>query len=399
MPKVNRKAPDEEHTQSVVFEKSAGWTAESSRKWCEEHNYFTDGMDETDKQYRYRQYDPDYEAFIYRNKPIEPDSITLVLGIPKKDAAEHQQKETAMRYSYVMKAFAETPWAILPHKLAILEEIVMRHVAGEKLDPEEVQMRIHGAKRPGERRTGSVAVLPLFGTIFPRANLMTQVSGATSAEIFGQQFTDLVQDPEVKAIVLDVDSPGGQVGGIEELSRRIYDARGIKPIVAVANHVMDSAAYHIGSAADEVVVTPSGEVGAIGVFAVHQDISRQLEQDGIKLTMIKEGKYKAEGNPWEPLSEEARAAIQTDVKDAYEAFVKSVARNRGVKPEEVRDGFGEGRAVGSSRAVELGMADRIGTLDETVNRLIRQTFTLSDDQRQAAEQLHIKVSQIIHKEN
>lgn len=398
MPKVNRKAPDEEHTQSVVFEKSAGWTEASSRKWCEEHDYFTDGLDETDKQYRWRQYDPDYEAFIYRKKEIEPNSITLVLGIPKRDAAEFQQKEMVMRYSYVMKAFVETPWAILPHKLAILEEIVIRHVAGEKLDTEEIQMRIHGAKRPADKRLGSVAVLPLFGTIFPRANLMTQVSGATSAEMFGMQFDELIKDAEVRAIVMDVDSPGGQVSGIEELSQKIYEARGSKPIVAVANHTMDSAAYWIGTAADEIVITPSGEVGSIGVFAVHQDISKQLEQDGIKLTMIKEGKYKSEGNPWEPLSEEAKSAIQVSVSEYYDAFTKSVARNRGVELDDVRNGFGEGRTVGANRAVELGMVDMIGTLDETVNRMIRQTFTLSDDQRQAAEDLRMQVSQILNEE-
>lgn len=398
MPKVNRKAPDEEHTQSVVFEKSAGWTEASSRKWCEEHDYFTDGLDESDKQYRWRQYDPDYEAFIYRKKEIEPNSITLVLGIPKRDAAEFQQKEMVMRYSYVMKAFVETPWAILPHKLAILEEIVIRHVAGEKLDTEEIQMRIHGAKRPADKRLGSVAVLPLFGTIFPRANLMTQVSGATSAEMFGMQFDELIKDAEVRAIVMDVDSPGGQVSGIEELSQKIYEARGSKPIVAVANHTMDSAAYWIGTAADEIVITPSGEVGSIGVFAVHQDISKQLEQDGIKLTMIKEGKYKSEGNPWEPLSEEAKSAIQVSVSEYYDAFTKSVARNRGVELDDVRNGFGEGRTVGANRAVELGMVDMIGTLDETVDRMIRQTFTLSDDQRQAAEDLRMQVSQILNEE-
>jgi signal peptide peptidase SppA len=398
MPKVGRVAPDEEHTQSAVLEKSAGWTAESSNKWCEEHDYYTDGMDDTDTQFRYRQYDPDYEAFIYRNREIEPNSITFVLGIPKKDAAEFQQKEKVMRYSYVMKAFIETPWAILPHKLAILEEIVLRHAAGEKLDPEEVQMRIHGAKRPADQRLGSVAILPLFGTIFPRANMMTQVSGATSAEMFGRQFDELVKDPEVKGIVMDVDSPGGQVGGIEELSQKIYQARGTKPIVAVANHSMDSAAYWIGSAADEVVITPSGEMGAVGVWTAHDDISGALAQDGVKRTLISAGKYKVEGNPWQPLSEEARAAIQVDVDASYDAFLKSLARNRGTSPDLVRNGFGEGRTVGANRAVELGMADRIGTLDETVDRLIIQTFTLSNDQKQAAEALRLQVNQILKKE-
>src|SRR3990170_2375453 len=101
-----------------------------------------------------------------------------------------------MKYSYILHAFVETPWAILPYKLAILEEIVARHVSGEKLDAEEVQSRIHGARRPADRRVGSVAVMPLFGTIFPRANLMTDISGATSAERFGTQFSELVRDPE-----------------------------------------------------------------------------------------------------------------------------------------------------------------------------------------------------------
>src|SRR3972149_8861710 len=127
-----------------------------------------------------------------------------------------------MKKSYVLTAFIETPWAILPSKLVVLEEIVIRHVSGEKLDAEEVQARIHGARRPSNRRVtpqdehsgaGSVAVLPLFGVIFPRANMMTDMSGATSAERFGAQFAQLVNDPEVGAIVLDVDSPGGQGGG------------------------------------------------------------------------------------------------------------------------------------------------------------------------------------------
>ncbi|MCI0549893.1 MAG: signal peptide peptidase SppA [Anaerolineae bacterium] len=281
---------------------------------------------------------------------------------------------------YVLQAFVETPWAILPHKLAVLEEIVIRHVSGENLDAEEVQSRIHGARRPADRRVSAVAVLPLFGTIFPRANMMTDVSGATSAERFGAQFSELVQDPEINAIVLDVDSPGGQVNGIDELSKQIYDARGKKPIVAVANHTMASAAYWIGTAADEVVVTPSGEVGSIGVFAVHKDFSAALEKDGIKVSIISKGKYKVEENPYEALTEEARSAIDVRVGEAYDAFINSVARNRGAEPATVRNGFGEGRVVSARRAVELGMADRVGTLEETIDRLLNKNVLPAGEQ-------------------
>ena len=275
--------------------------------------------------------------------------------------------------TYVLQAFMETPWAILPSKLAMLEEIVARHVAGEKLSAEEVQARINGAVPPQNTQVNSVAVMRVFGTIAPRTNMLTNMSGGTTAEALGKQFTDMVNDPQVSAIVLDVNSPGGQVGGIEELSKKIFDARGTKPIVAVANHLMASAAYWIGTAADEIVVTPSGEVGSIGVFAAHQDISAQLEKEGIKVSLIKAGKYKAEANPYEPLSEEARAAIQENVSDIYGSFVDAVARNRGVKPAAVRTGFGEGRVVSAKQAIELGMADRIGTLDEVINQLLNNS--------------------------
>lgn len=280
--------------------------------------------------------------------------------------------------SYILQAFTEYPWAILPKKLAALEEIVARHVNGEKLSAEEVQARIHGATRPQERNVGEVggskmvAILPLFGTIFPRANMMTDVSGATSAERFGAQFLALMDDPGIGAIVLDVNSPGGQVNGIAEVARRIYEARGVKPVVAVANHLMASAAYYIGTAAEELVVTPDAEVGSIGVFAVHQDVSKMLEQDGVKVSIIKEGKYKTEGNPYEPLSAEARAVIQESVSEYYDAFVSAVALHRGVEADDVRNGFGEGRVVRAKRAVKLGMADRVGTLEETVSGLLER---------------------------
>lgn len=274
-----------------------------------------------------------------------------------------------MTTQHISRHLLETPWAILPSKMEAILEVVTRYFTGEKLSAEEVQMRINGATRPSERIAGSVAVLPLFGTIVPRANLFTNASGATSAEMFGKRFDELMSDPSVGAIILDVDSPGGQVAGVEEVSKKIFDARGRKPVVAVANHLAASAAYWIATAAEELVVTPSGEVGSIGVFAAHEDLSESMAKEGVKVTMISEGKYKTEGNPYEPLSEEAKAAIQERVAEVYDSFVKAVARNRGVKAADVREGFGEGRVVSSKKAVQLGMADRVGTLDETILRM------------------------------
>jgi signal peptide peptidase SppA len=288
--------------------------------------------------------------------------------------------------SFILQAFLSTPWAILPEKLAAIEEIVERHLSGEKLTAEEIQARINGRTRPEQRKVERVAVLPVFGTIVPRADLFTDISGATSAEGLGKAFAELMDDPSVDAIVLDVDSPGGQVNGIDELAKQIFDARGTKPIVAVSNHTMASAAYWIGTAADEVVVTPSGEVGSVGVFAVHRDMSGALEKQGIKVSLISKGKYKVEGNPYEPLAEEARAAIDTRVAESYDAFVEAVARNRGVNQAVVRNGFGEGRVVGSQQALKLGMVDRIGTLEETIQRLF-QTTSVSNSRVAASSEL------------
>lgn len=274
---------------------------------------------------------------------------------------------------HISRQLMDIPWAIVPVKLEAILEVVNRYLAGEKLNAGQVQAQINGATKPAEKITGSIAVLPLFGTLVPRASLFTETSGATSAEQFGKRFDQLMEDPSVGAIVIDVDSPGGQVQGIEELSKKIYDARGKKPVIAVANHMAASAAYWIASAADELVVTPSGAVGSIGVFAVHEDESEKNTRDGVKVTMVSEGKYKTEGNPYEPLSDEARASIQERVSEVYDMFVKAVARNRGVKASDVRDGYGEGRVVTAKKAVQMGMADRVATLDETIARLQKTT--------------------------
>ncbi|NJN53292.1 MAG: S49 family peptidase [Anaerolineae bacterium] len=190
--------------------------------------------------------------------------------------------------------------------------------------------------------------------------MMSEMSGAVSVQKFTAQFRAALRDPDIASIVIDVDSPGGQVGGVEELAAEIFDARGQKPITAVVNTLAASAAYWIASAADEIVISPSGQAGSIGVFLIHEDMSAALAAAGETVTLISAGKYKVEGNPFEPLTEEARGAMQEMVNEYYGMFTKAVARNRGVKVADVRNGFGEGRVVGAGQAVALGMADLRG---------------------------------------
>lgn len=287
-----------------------------------------------------------------------------------------------MKYARLLAEFYATPWAILPERLAVISAVLHRAADGARLSAEEIRSAIGDApEAAAERRTrdasapGSIAVLPLFGIVSHRIHQVQDISGpgGTSAEGFGKTLRLAVQDPNVAAIVLDIDSPGGSVYGVPELADEIHAARAKKKIVAVANSMAASAAYWIGSAATELMVTPSGEVGSIGVWTGHEDWSKNLEMKGIKVSLISAGKHKVEGNPYQPLDEEARAAIQQSVNDYYGMFVRAVAKHRGAKAADVRDGFGEGRLVRAAEAVSAGMADGVATLDETIARLLRET--------------------------
>jgi capsid assembly protease len=290
-----------------------------------------------------------------------------------------------VQYRRILQAAAAVPWAILPNQLAVIQDLLAMRVNGERLSADQVQERLATAGPTGQRATArrgtAVAIINLVGVIRPRG-MITESSGAVSIQRFTRAFRTVLADPNVTAIVIDIDSPGGQVGGVAELSREIYQARGRKRIVAVANHLAASAAYWIGSAAGELVVSPSGEVGSIGVLSLHQDISKMLEKQGVTVNLITAGRYKGEGNPFEPLNSQARAAIQGRVDEYYSMFTADVARHRGVDVGRVRNGFGQGRVVGAETARRLGMVDRIGTLDSVVNELVTgkkdQTAAMAD---------------------
>jgi signal peptide peptidase SppA len=278
------------------------------------------------------------------------------------------QPETLPR---VRRFFSEHPWAILPAAFDAVLEVVERRAAGIRLSDEEIAARIEAARRPPRSAAapGTIAVLPLHGVISHRIGMLDDISGGTSVEAWARDFQAAIDDPNVTAVLIDVNSPGGSVFGIEELADRIHAARGTKPIVAIANAQAASAAYWIATQADELVVIPSGEVGSVGVIAVHDDLSVALEKYGAKRTYVTAGRFKAEGNPTEPLGDEARAHLQARVDDYYDAFVRAVARGRGTSLKNVRENFGEGRMLGAAQAVARGMADREGTFEDAVARL------------------------------
>lgn len=278
----------------------------------------------------------------------------------------------SLRFGHIISMVLNTPWAILPEKLAIITELIAFRAAGGNLSEEEIRERVGAVTTPRQRAMQSVAIIPIYGVLVPRGNLITEASGATSLQMVSGAFRQALADPGVSSIVFEFDSPGGQVDGVPELARDIYRARGQKPIVAVANTLAASAAYWLATAADQVYVAPSGQVGSIGVIAAHEDMSGMLEKQGVKTTLISAGKYKVEGNPYEPLSDDGKAYIQARVDEYYDLFTHDVAKGRGVTADEVRGGYGQGRVVSARTAKESGMVDGIATLEEVVNATARK---------------------------
>lgn len=283
-------------------------------------------------------------------------------------------------------------WAIEQSALADIVRIVGRHTAGEHLDGDTLTALRERSQARLERSraaaTGSVAVLPVLGTIAHRANVLTDISGGTSTEQLARDFDALVASPDVEAIVLDVESPGGQVAGVPELAEKVFKARGTKPIIAVANSMMASAAYYIASAADEVVATPSALVGSIGVVMLHFDESEAMKSLGVTPTLISAGKHKTSGNPYEPLTDETRELLQEMVDESYDQFVASVAKHRATTKRDVKARYGEGFVLTAAPAKADGLVDRIETIEDTVRRLARPRRSAS---RLRAQTLELEV--------
>ena len=293
----------------------------------------------------------------------------------------------------VLRALAARVWFIEPGKAAeIISILEWRAAQGPRAE------RYRGesaAPQPMSSEQGKIAVIRLHGVIAPRTSMMDDLcdSGLVSLEGFQAAFDAVANDPSVKAIILDVDSPGGMVDLVPETAAKIRKARRAdRPIVAVANTLAASAAYWIASAADEIIVTPSGEVGSIGVYTMHQDISEACKMEGIAVTFIFEGARKVEANPFEPLSAEASAALQQNVRHYYDMFTKDVARARGVEiavvrgdPEKDEKHFGGGRCYPANIAVDLGMADSVDTLETTIARLADQANTAGPVKKRRAE--------------
>lgn len=277
-------------------------------------------------------------------------------------------------YSNVARAVFGRPWMIQPEMLQTIAAIVSQRLAGLALTDEEIAARVQaGTAAAGPRNaptgSGPVGIIPIYGVIVPRSSLMTEMSGGTSVQSIRERFRAALSDDTVASILLDVDSPGGYVDGVEELATEIRAARGKKPIVAIADYQAASAAYYIASQADELVASPSAMVGWIGCVTVHKEYSRMDDAAGVTTTIFRSPEGKFGANEYEPLSEKARTEMERQIQDYAGQFEQGVARGRGVSVATVRSDFGQGGGMTAARAKAAGLVDSVETFDEVVKRM------------------------------
>lgn len=268
--------------------------------------------------------------------------------------------------SKVIDAIFDHRWAILPSALESIIAIANRQGSIEAALAGKAAYEAHAPSGAANAYAASkeIAVIQVLGPIFPRANLMTMVSGATSISKMQAQFKAAMEDPNIGGIILNVDSPGGEVTGVSEFAQMLFEARGKKPITAYVPGMAASAAYWLASAADEIVAADTAEAGSIGVVAAYSDDKEAQKKKGITTHEIVSSQ--SPNKRPDISTPEGRKQIQTVVDDLASIFVSTVARNRGVTEDHVLENFGQGGMFVGARAVERGMVDRVGTFEQVV---------------------------------
>jgi len=247
-----------------------------------------------------------------------------------------------------------TPLMIAPDKLNAIINVIGDRI-GLETDDNAVDFEL--SSREKKKDEPHIAVIPIHDTLVHRGRGISALSGLTTYEQIGESFRGALANLKVTQIVLDIDSPGGEVSGVFDLVDEIYNARGIKPIIAAVNDIAYSAAYAIASAADKIYVPRTGGTGSIGVIAVHTDQSKYNEKAGMKYTAIYAGAKKNAFSPHEEISVEALGDVQSKVDSVYDLFVKTVARNRNLNPDDVK--ATEAGIFLGEEGLEVGLVDQI----------------------------------------
>ncbi|MBW1999772.1 MAG: S49 family peptidase [Deltaproteobacteria bacterium] len=262
-----------------------------------------------------------------------------------------------------------TPLMILPDKLNTILSVIGHRIG---VDAKDVDIILQEIEPPPAIRTEQeipeeISVIPVLGSLAFRSVGLSPQSGLTTYDDIRNDFKAALES-DSKAILFNIDSPGGEAAGLMDLADEIYNARGEKPIYAVANESAYSAAYAIASAADEVFLSRSAGIGSVGVIAIHMDQVEFDKKVGVKYTSIFAGARKNDRNPHEPLSSEAKQILEKEVSEHYELFTQTVARNRGIKVAQVK--ATEAGLFMGEKGVKVGFADGVQSFGATIDYIL-----------------------------
>lgn len=287
-----------------------------------------------------------------------------------------------MRYPHLFARLYNTPLMLHPDKAAVIEGVFRSRMGmAASVDGEDFMAfsepahRAHAAmsmpggraEKPYQITSGGIALIPVMGTLVQRSSWMDALSGMTGYLVIANMLDQALADPEVKAILLEVDSGGGEASGVFDLADKIFSARDQKTIWAIANEQAYSAAYAIASSAEKLYLPRTAGVGSVGVIALHVDQSAKNEKAGLTYTAIHAGAKKNDLSRHAPLSDSARAGLQSEIDRLYGLFTDTVARNRGLDAEAVK--ATEAGLLNPDQAVAAGFADGISTLGDVITQL------------------------------
>jgi signal peptide peptidase SppA len=258
----------------------------------------------------------------------------------------------------------DTPLLIAPQKLEVILAVLAPRLGLEVPASAAAATSERPARKPYEVTPEGIAVIPIEGTLVHKAYGLDALSGLRSYVDIQEEIEDAATDPAIKGILLDIDSPGGEVAGVFDAADTIYAARSAKPIFAVADTDAFSGAYLLASGAERVYAGRTSGLGSIGVIVTHLDVSASDEKLGYRYTIVHAGERKADFNPHTPLSDEARRVLEAEVDRTYGLLVGAVARNRGVDESAIRDT--EARLYFGGDAVAAQLADRLGTRQDAL---------------------------------
>ncbi|MBQ4836047.1 S49 family peptidase [Pseudoalteromonas luteoviolacea] len=246
-------------------------------------------------------------------------------------------------------------------------------VNGDILDKDEMVAMTNSFSRGRDRERpyqvlDGLAVLPISGTLLHKFGYLQPRSGSTGYDGIIARINDAIHDPEIKAIMLDIDSPGGEAAGLFDCANQIKKLREIKPIYALCYDTMCSAAMAIGSACTERWITQSGRAGSVGVVVAHRSIEKKLEEDGVVITLIHSGKHKVDGNPYTNLPKEVREKIQANIDKSRDSFAELVSNGIGISKSAVLET--EAQIYTGQEAIDVGFANKLVNGQEAVPVLL-----------------------------